>query len=71
MKLKRMVYDWGTMALSLMAVVMLMWMMVWYVYEADDLFTALILGGAVMTMVLREAYHQWTREQRAKRARRR
>ena len=54
-----------------MAVVMLMWMMVWYVYEADDLFTALILGGAVMTMVLREAYHQWTREQRAKRARRR
>lgn len=61
------IYNIGSGLLCYLAGVMLFGLMVWHVYEADDLFTALILAGAMMAMALREAYHLW----RADHARRR
>lgn len=66
MKLRRKVYNGVTAFMGLMAGVMLFWLMLWQVYEADDLSSALIIGAAVAAAVLREAYHQWHEEQRAK-----
>jgi len=69
MKLRRAIYNWGTILMTAMSCVMLTGLMIWYVYEADDLGTALIMGGIMLAMVCREAYHQWLEEQRHSRRR--
>ena len=56
--MKRNLYNWCTTLLCLLAGVMLMGLMIWHVYEADDLAGALIMGIALMAMVSRESYHQ-------------
>ena len=58
MRRRREVYNWCTTLLCLLAGVMLMGLMIWHVYEADDLAGALIMGMVLMAMVSREAYHQ-------------
>ena len=67
MKLRRKIYNVATAFMGMLAGVMLMWLMIWHVYEANDLTGALIMGGILMAMVCRETYHQWREEQRAKR----
>ena len=62
------IYNIGSGLLCYLAGVMLFGLMVWHVYEADDLSTALMLFGAMMAMVLREAYHLW-REDHVRRRR--
>lgn len=59
MNMKRRLYDRITILLCMMADAMLVVMMFWYVYEANDLSTALILSGILTAMILREVYHQW------------
>lgn len=56
--MKRKLYDIGSGFICLVAGMMMLGLMLWYVYEANDLSTALIMGGAVLSMALREAYHQ-------------
>lgn len=56
--MKRKLCNACTIALCFWMGVLLFGLMTWLVYEANDLSNALIVGGAVLAMVLREAYHQ-------------
>lgn len=60
--MKRKLYDIGSGLVCLMAGSLMLWLMMWLVYEANDLSSAVIVGAGMMAMVLREAYHQWRME---------
>ena len=57
--MKRKLYDLGSGALCLMTGMLLFGLMIWMVYEANDMSSAMIICAAMMAMVCREAYHQW------------
>lgn len=57
--MKRKLYDIGSGIVCMITGVMMLGLMLWMVYEANDLSSAVIIAGAMIAMVLREAYHQW------------
>ncbi len=60
--MKRKLYDIGSGLVCLVTGSLMLWLMMWLVYEANDLSSAVIVGAGMMAMVLREAYHQWRME---------